>query len=168
MVHTKSRNTATSSGSPAPRAEFFTLAGIAAASTGAISAGEKIYKAVSSPDPLDLRVLSSAAVDNFHRVAFQALNQTMHGVYLEGISLAQPKSKITRIFAENKVTYGDNDKNIIAFPTLIPPGESLTFTIEFPLINSANKAFGLIALRYSPLSEKAELQRKDVFRIRWA
>lgn len=175
MAQRKSKDTSASHSS-VPRNEFFTLAGIAAAGTGAIGIGEKIYRAVASPDPFVLQVLCSTTIKNFHRIEFQALNQTIHGIYLEGISLSQPQIKITRILMKESVAGDGLQMSSIqwmeqdlgtAFPQLIAPGASLNFAIEFPLINSANKPFGLISLRYSPLNEKAESERKDVFRIRW-
>lgn len=97
MVQNKSKDVSDSHQTPTPRGEFFTLAGVAAAATGTIGVGEKIYKAVTSPDPFVLQVLCSTAISNFHWVEFQAFNQTIHGIYLESISLSQPQSKITRI-----------------------------------------------------------------------
>lgn len=176
MVQNKSKDVSDSHQTPTPRGEFFTLAGVAAAATGTIGVGEKIYKAVTSPDPFVLQVLCSTAISNFHWVEFQAFNQTIHGIYLESISLSQPQSKITRISVKERVTGSGLGMSSIewvvkdpevAFPKLIAPGASFDFAIEFPLINSANKPFGLISLRYSPLNEKAESERKDVFRIRW-
>jgi len=66
-----------------PTGEFFTLAGAAAAATGAASLGQQAHHLVSPAAPLLVHVLASELTrDEHHLMEFGVRNATPHGIYL--------------------------------------------------------------------------------------
>jgi hypothetical protein len=144
----------------------------------AAKGAEALAKKILSPNPVFVQVLDSKRVKDRHQVNFKLTNNTLHGVYLEKVSLSEPEGEHTV-----KPTSDPYRKRSYAFPDLagnelkmdwlfelIRPGENRYFVLEFPLcLNRGPKTdwAGVLKLLISRLEEETPKWQEVRFRIRW-
>lgn len=165
----------TNAGPVDPRAEFFTLAGLAALGSLGVGVSEKTYRYLKSPEPFVVQVLRSFARGPVHVVEFAATNQTIHGLYIEKVGLSRPESTLGAVhFREQVPGEGLQFSSVqwvphsptSAFPKYIGPGESLDFAVELPLQAKGSRPYGELKLWYSRLDDQDPTDRKFQFRLR--
>ncbi len=166
---------------PGVRSEFFTLAGLAAGGSLGVAVGEKAYRYLKSPDPLVLQVMKSASVAGSHVVEFKAANQTLHGIYIEALSIEHPQlslGPLTVLLRETVPGSGLQMSSIEwvvqqtpAFvPQYIEPGGVLDFAIQMAQIprTSTARPYATLKIDFSRLDEQdPTMGRKQNFRLRW-
>ena len=103
---------------------------------------------VKPSDPLGFAVSNCVTLDGQHTLTFFCQNFGVHGVYVDSISLSDPKDHASTthlvrcqgtIFEEgaHNTTFTDNPDRAVAqsapLPVLIPSGEKACFQIAFPV-----------------------------------
>ncbi|WP_203141821.1 hypothetical protein [Marinobacter mangrovi] len=155
------------------KAEFFTAAGVAAASGFTVSVGEKAYRYIKSKEPLVVQILDSSSIGDESRVVLQISNQTLHGIYIDEVAV--PISENTQLkFYEWKKNFNHGGTGFppiewIEFdwnPTNIAPGHDFHFGISYVKPYDKNILFGEVEITYSRLDKKKSDKKSYVFRIR--
>lgn len=163
------------------RAEFFTLAGLAAGGSLGVAVGEKAYRYLKSPEPLVLQVMKSVLDQGRHFVEFKAANQTLHGLYLEALSVDHAQAApgaVTVLLRQTVPGTGMQFPSVqwvaqtspVFVPQYIEPGGVLDFAITLAQIPRTNKTrpYATLRIDFSRLDEQdPTTDRKQIFRLRW-
>jgi hypothetical protein len=155
------------------RMEFFTAAGIAAAGGFTVGVGEKVYRYIKSKEPLVVQILDSVKIDNTSRVVVKVSNQTLHGIYLESVTLSKINDD-QLAFMEWKQNFKHSGVGFAPFewmefewsPINIAPGEDFHFGIQFAKPSDTKALHGELNITYSRLDQKKPETKTHDFRIR--
>ncbi|MBZ5506055.1 MAG: hypothetical protein LAO78_11260 [Acidobacteriia bacterium] len=155
-----------------PTMEFFTLAGLAASAALGVNVGEKAVRGLRSPEPVVVQILDSTFDQQHHRISLKVTNQTLHGIYIERTELEAPTGKSYTLhkveFKNMSLDSAPVSKPSPWAPVLIPPGNTISFTLEIDLCDKAKtKPYGTLKLQVSRLEEKKESPVEAHFRLRW-
>lgn len=149
-----------------------------------LEAGERIYKYFNKEDPFLCQVLDSRADGDQYVVSLNLSNHTLHGVYLERVDLFKPN--VTTLTLEPPQAAAKKSGEGLSFgsrahpaasaappkpippyrPTLIGPGQSLSFNVRFSMPPDAKPVdAGRLTLTLSRLNESKSRPRDLTFRI---
>lgn len=148
--------------------------------------GERVHKYFKDVDPIICQILDSTSHGDRYRVAVTISNQTLHGAYLETISLIKPDVKSLTYLkprlaayaevgfsfesdADSKAPESSAGKPEVFTPVLISPGSTLVFGLEFALSIKGKKPSqaGQFVFRISRLDQKQPQDRDVSFLIRY-
>jgi len=163
---------------PNVTAEFFTLAGLAAASALGVRVGEKTYQLMKSPEPLVVQILDSVVIKDEHRVTLKVTNQTLHGTYLERLEITKPEGLTPKFYLRET----ERESGMLShsawvehkvgecFPKHVAPGSDTSFAFSLPLLKQEDfvrAPYGICSLHFSRLEERKIDGKEIVFRLRW-
>jgi hypothetical protein len=163
------------------RAEFVTLTGLAAGGSLGVAVGEKVYRYLKSPDPLVIQVMKSVLDNGTHFVEFKAANQTLHGIYIERLSVDHPHSTVGHLTILLRETVQGNGIQLPSVqwvaqstPALVPqyiePGGVLDFAVKVAKVPQTRntRPYATLKVDFSRLDEQdPTIGRKQNFRLRW-
>lgn len=162
-----------------PPSESVTLAGLAAAGSLGFNVGEKAWHALRSPEPVLVQVLDSRFDEQHHRVSVMVTNQTLHGIYLESVSLDLPAGKSFTVSkpvsaeAAKNLSFGEKpEKPPLTYKAsewqawLVHPGKAVSFELEIDPCNNTKTNHSTLELGVSRLEEKNPTTLKTHFRLR--
>lgn len=161
--------------------DFIAEAVAAAALIPQFKAGVDLYKTFQTPQPpFQVRIIHSTFRENFHHVTFRAKNATVHGLYIERLTIALPEKReepLKNIHIEKKEGgYGYDERSIDDatldgwLPRYIKPEGDLEFTVRIPLLaqkihEQVPYLIGTFAV--SHLNEQKPHPIEQEFRVRW-
>lgn len=107
----------------------------------AMKGGEKLVEWFRAEGPLSLQILDSRTKQEIYVVEMRATNMTVHGIYLDSFMLLTPTKKSLQILKESPIQmrmgagFGGSSSptSIPTEATLLHPGKSFDFFIEFPI-----------------------------------
>ncbi len=129
-------------------------------------ANEAVAKFKGLP-PLLVQVEESAVDDQAHVIGFRVTNATPHGLYIEGVSMIEPKGVMLQL---GKIQVNDNVV-YTALPVLVPTQGHAKIKVRFPRTDALlRREPPAVKLRcdYSPLAEDDPKQAVFTVRLRHA
>ena len=84
------------------KAEFITAASIIAAGGLSVNVGEKAYRYIKSKEPLVVQILDSFSSDGESRLVIQISNQTLHGIYIDEVTILKLKNTQLKFYEWKK------------------------------------------------------------------
>lgn len=159
--------------------------GFFAEATALFNAGKislELYKHLqsSSQIPFQVSITSSVLLQNHHHIAFRCKNNTLHGLYLESMTVALPEKRdlplegVEIVEKQEPISYGKQPTTQTLlqtwFPRPIPPGLELAFTIRFSILTRKiheQVPYLIGTFSISHLNEKKPSTIQQDFRVRW-
>jgi len=167
-----------------PATDFLTGAELIALGGPTVAGAKHLYDIwkegrppVKPSDPLGFAVSVCVTQSGQHTLTVFCQNFGVHGVYVDGISVSDPKDHpSTANLIPREGTIFEKPGHDASFPTgptggqskplpvLIPSGEKACFQIAFPVFapNRAKKPYGELTVRYTVLGVAADDLKKAV------
>lgn len=138
---------------------------ISALTPVAVKGGETLYEKLRAQNPIFVQVLDSRLVQDRHEISFKVTNNTLHGAYLESISLVAPEGEYSVVIR------GQSDPFFpVELPMLINPGKGRLFDVNFSKCQNRgldSDWSGTLELLVSRLEDAKPESQQVKFRLRW-
>jgi hypothetical protein len=144
--------------------------------------GARSLRSGSKPDArMNIRVMDSKLVKKVvdgsvtgleHSIDLHMVNESLHGVYLELLEIADPKGVPIGIFLHGEIAVPARTVDAAwYFPKLIPPGHKLELTVRFDLLDKTGfgkRPYAKFVYTFSVLGDsKKEEEDSFLGRLRW-
>lgn len=149
-----------------PRAEFFTLAGIAAALGTSAGVGEKAWQILRSNEPFVAAVMDSKHTSDSYTVDLKLHNLDIDALYVERARVETPlQLRSVCHLKQSGIQFGDTKPDRADLPVRIGAGQAADLELVLEAPSSAD-THGTITFVVARLGKKAIQEWKAVFLIR--
>ncbi|MEA2605233.1 MAG: hypothetical protein QOF89_6225 [Acidobacteriota bacterium] len=145
-----------------PRAEFITLAGIAAALGTSTTLGLKAYELLNPKEPFIAHVVDSYSEKDKYVVELRVQNLDVHTLYVESIKLEEPLELTVVEKPNNSMSFGESRLPIIPCRLKSGQSEELRLILKPP----EKSEYGTAKVEIARLGEKSRETKKVRFLIR--
>jgi hypothetical protein len=166
MSNTAETPDATDSSEIFPRAEFFTLAGIAAALSASAGVGEKGWQILRSKEPFVAAVTDSKPTSAGYTVALKLHNLDVDALYVETAAVEMPlRLRSVCHLKQSGIQFGDTSPDCADLPVRIASGQAVNLELVLEAPGSA-ETHGTITFVVARLGKKTVQEWKAAFLIR--